>query len=182
MSWLKRHHFLTSAGRIALQQVQKSDDLIGNAGCRLSVPQLRNSALLAAGLENVVDGGNESIGRIPHKGIGAVLNGCRSFGVLSDGKAGHAERGGFFLHPTAVGDGDLRITHQPKRPKVAQRRRDQDGCFIENSLEASGQNDSLGSRMQREHEAEFAGDDDERFNKRFERCWIVDVGGAVQGL
>ena len=73
-----------------VSQIQESDDPIGDAGCRLSIPQLRNPAFLAAGFEDAVDGRDEGVVRAAHKRIGPAFYGYRPLGVVPHGEASAA--------------------------------------------------------------------------------------------
>lgn len=147
----------------------------------MPIPRFRAAAAFAVSAQRLRDTGTNCLRVGADQGVGALGEGDRAFGVLAQGNAGYAERGGFFLHAAGVGEDDCRVAHHAEHLEIADGRQGEDLRIVEEVAESCRLDFLPGARVYGENDGEVAADSGQRIEEAFERGGVVDVGGAMQG-
>ena len=91
-------------------------------------------------------------------GVGSLFDGNRPLCIFTQGEAGNAKRGGFFLQATGIGQDDTCPGHQAEHFEITLRWQKDKARIGDEVLQAEALDVRPGSRVQGEYQRQLAGD------------------------
>jgi len=144
----------------------------------VAVPERGNPASFAPARQGITGGGDYLTGISANQQICALGNGDRALGVLAQGEAWDAKRGGFFLNATRVGEDERRLAQETQKIEIPNRRNEpQLGMMLVAPLRQM----LLGAWMHGKDYRHFGGNGIDRSEELVEFFSGVHVGGAMKG-
>ena len=168
-----------------MSRAQGGDHHIHNTLGGMAIPQLGDAATGAVGaaaFENSGELRQDSFAVGANDGVGALGDCDGSLGVVTQGQAGHAEGGGFFLDAARIGEHHLGVGLQGEKIEVADWVDNPEvSGGVDDRLQAKRLDASLGARVHGEQNRQIFTRRGENAQHPLTGLWVIDVFGAMDG-